>query len=115
MLVCIGKETWVGDLLPRTGRFCVNVLAHNQRDVAEAFAGVGGVSGEDRFRFGSWTIGSTGAPVLEESSASFDCFVEGIIERSTHLLVIGEVEEARMRGGRPDPLIWVERSFKGIR
>ncbi|MEV7012068.1 flavin reductase family protein [Streptosporangium sp. NPDC051022] len=106
LVACVNRGTRVGLALPDTGYFCVNVLAHDQRDVAEVFAGAPG----ERFGTGSWTRLTTGAPVLEGALASFDCRTDVIVERSTHYLVIGAVVDAAV-GADGSPLLYHSRRF----
>ena len=54
----------------------VNVLAQSQEHLAKRFADMLGGKHEDRFNYGKWTELVTGAPVLEEALAGFDCTVK---------------------------------------
>src|SRR5262245_52855117 len=66
----INKQSWICDALMRSGRFCINILGASQLDVAKAFS----VSPrEKRFETGVWTSLTTGAPVLAQAPAVFDC------------------------------------------
>lgn len=114
VIACVNRETWVGSMLPESDLFCVNVLGSRHRDVAEAFAGIGSAIGEERFRAGHWRVGSTGAPVLDGAIAAFDCSVDGILIRSTHLLVVGAVQEVTVGDPGDRPLIYVGRQFGSI-
>ncbi len=82
------------------GRICsVNVLSQKQMSLAEHF----GRSGlENKMTMGTWAAGVTGAPVLQESLAYFDCKVSHEVAAGDHQLVICEVIDARqLHAGRP--------------
>ncbi|WP_395667149.1 flavin reductase [Methylocella sp.] len=92
LLFCVYKSSTSAERVAENGVFCVNVLGPEGREVADVFAGKGGLSLEERFRTGSWTTLSTGAPVLEGALASFDCRLVDAKEFGTHLIMIGAVE-----------------------
>lgn len=101
MLVSInlGSSTW--GAIERFGHFCVNVLEANQVDVANRFAGRGGLKGSDRYLGSEWTSLVTGAGVLTGALASIDCEVEEVVQRHSHALVLGRVKAAVARRDGP--------------
>ncbi len=105
LLVCVNQRAEAHGLIHRGSVMCVNLLARQHRDLAARFAGQGGVSGAARFAMGEWTTLRTGAPVLADAVASFDCLVSERVESSTHSIFIGRVVAVR---SRPDasPLIY---------
>src|SRR4051794_23705851 len=52
-----------------------DLLRDEQRAIVAAFAGFGGQKGESRFEGTSWTVLSTGGPVLVDALATVDCRV----------------------------------------
>jgi flavin reductase (DIM6/NTAB) family NADH-FMN oxidoreductase RutF len=54
LLVCVDRGSSSTPALARLGAFEVNVLAADQREVAELFAGGSALSGPERFKAGSW-------------------------------------------------------------
>ncbi|MEJ8574856.1 flavin reductase family protein [Microbaculum marinum] len=111
LLVCINKATWLGAEIARSGAFSVNLLGRGQKPVGLAFAGIGGHSGEDRFAVGRWQDGATGAPLLGGAVASFECLVDQVIDRSTHLIVIGLVREVHGATEAGRGLIYADGNF----
>lgn len=95
MLVCINRSATRRPLLDRVGHFAVNLLGDRHQGLADRFAGRHGVAGADQFGRGGWTTLATGAPVLGDALAAFDCAIEEIIERHSHAIVIGRVEAVR--------------------
>lgn len=101
MIVCVNRNASAWPVIQKYRHFCINYLARTQRDVAERFAGSGGVKGRDRYAGASWTTLVTQAPVLTDALASIDCHVEEFIERHTHAIIIGRVGAVHVNGGKP--------------
>jgi flavin reductase (DIM6/NTAB) family NADH-FMN oxidoreductase RutF len=77
--------------LIKAGRaFTVNVLAQEQMDLARHF---GTKSGRDQDKLAgyAWRAGATGAPILEEALAWFDCRLQLTRRTGDHVLVAGQV------------------------
>ncbi len=98
LIVCVNKSASAHDAICRSHGFCVNVLDEDQRDLAKAFAGA--VAPENRFLCGLWLEVATGAPVLADALASFDCKVLSRSEANTHSVFVGLVVAARQGEGR---------------
>ena len=110
LLVCVNRDTDAHDMIARSGRFAVNVLASGQRIIADRFAGRTGHRGEERFRCGLWHTLATGAPVLEGSCSSFDCLLRQSVPAGTHTIYVGRVEAVR---SAPDllPIVYAEGEY----
>lgn len=84
------------------GRFCVNVLAEDQRRQCAAFAGRTG----DRFASGGFETGANGAPRLRGALAWVECQVENTFEAGDHLAIMGRVERLAAAGADRLPLVF---------
>lgn len=111
VIACINRETWVGQMAPESGVFCVNVLTREQTHVAETFAGRTDLSAGDRFQIGEWSDHQTGAPVLEHAIASFDCELDRAVEFATHVILIGHVKKTVLGPENTEPLRYVDGNF----
>ncbi|MGD5661026.1 flavin reductase family protein, partial [Xanthomonas citri pv. citri] len=69
-----------------------------------------GVNGDDRFAFGQWTRGTTGAPVLTDAVAAFDCVLAQEFETRTQSIFVGEVRGVSHFDGA-SPLVYLRSSF----
>ncbi|MFF4763472.1 flavin reductase family protein [Streptomyces sp. NPDC001292] len=114
LVVCVHRRSGIGRELGRTKRFCVNILSREQRAVAEAFAGVGGVE-DDRFDHGHWSSGTTGSPVLAGALSSFECVVDLIYGYPDRLIVIGNTQFVTNDADGADPLVYVSRQYGRVR
>lgn len=91
MLVSLNRSSSTWPVLNETGSFCVNILAGDQQEVADRFAGRGGEKGPERYAGAAWTQLVTGSGVLTGALASIDCELEHVVERHSHVLVFGRV------------------------
>src|SRR3982074_1610058 len=96
LIVSINRESSSWPLLQRHGFFGVNILTSDQLEIAERFAGKGGLKGGDRFAGAQWTTRASGVPLLVGALAAIDCEVEHIVERHSHAIVIGRVLDLQL-------------------
>jgi flavin reductase (DIM6/NTAB) family NADH-FMN oxidoreductase RutF len=89
MIVNINKSSSTWPVISRHGHFCVNILSADHKDVANRFAGVGGIKGAARYEGARWTTLISGAPILADALAAIDCEVEEILERHSHAIILG--------------------------
>jgi flavin reductase (DIM6/NTAB) family NADH-FMN oxidoreductase RutF len=91
LLLCVRRALSSYPTLVRLGAFAVSVLAADQREFAERFAGDSDVRGAERFAEGRWLSLPSGILCLADSIGVFDCEVDECIERHTHAIVISRV------------------------
>lgn len=96
-------------------RFAVNVLSHEQAEIAASFAGMLGLQGEARFGAGNAAWGQllTGAPVLGGAAASFDCELVQEVELSSHVLMVGLVRAVRVTP-TTTPLLFMDGTWASL-
>jgi len=115
LVVGINKQSYLGGLLNDVTTFAVSILEARHRHVAEAFSGrVDGVHGATRFAYGKWRYCGDGLPILEDAPACFVCKVDDVIERSTHMLLIGAVIDVHVAEEERDLLVYSARRFAGL-
>jgi flavin reductase (DIM6/NTAB) family NADH-FMN oxidoreductase RutF len=81
--------------------YAINVLAADQRPLAERFAS----KGIDRFEGTAWHPGLSGAPVIDGAVAVFECRGFQQHEAGDHIIFVGQVEHCSRRVGVP-PLVY---------
>jgi 3-hydroxy-9,10-secoandrosta-1,3,5(10)-triene-9,17-dione monooxygenase reductase component len=89
VLFCPSRESRTWPVIQRSGRFCVNVLAHGQRELSAVF----GRRGTDKFAGTAWTRSPGGAPLLPGVLTWVDCEIEDVHPAGDHLIVLGRVTE----------------------
>ena len=87
--------------------YAINILAADQRDLAERFA----VKGADRWADVEFTDGVGRAPVLSGAAATFECFNRSRYEEGDHVIFVGEVERCLHRAGATPLLFHGGRFF----
>ncbi len=113
LLVCVNRNSSTWSALGRHGAFAVNLVRARHAALAERFAGRGGLKGAARYGQASWLRLVTGAPVLEDALASFDCQIEDMIERHSHAIVIGKVVAVRL-AEEADALLYWRGAYEGL-
>jgi flavin reductase (DIM6/NTAB) family NADH-FMN oxidoreductase RutF len=106
VLFCVIRTSTSLPLLARCGRFAINILGAQHRALADRFAGRSGAKGGDRFDGASWRTLATGAPVLCDALAAVDCELEELIERHSHIVVIGRVVSIEVAESGPGLVYW---------
>jgi flavin reductase len=111
ILISIDKLSRLGELIAMTGGFSFAMLADDQREVADAFAGR--VEAHERFDRGQWSEWPSGHPMLAGAVTALDCEVIGTMETGTHVLFAGAVVEAETITSRM-PLLWQRHQYHGL-
>ena len=76
-------------------RYAVNVLAHDQADLARRFSR----PHADRFAGVPYRLGTSGAPLIEGCIAWFECTQHTQLKAGDHVVFIGEVEHCERKPG----------------
>jgi flavin reductase (DIM6/NTAB) family NADH-FMN oxidoreductase RutF len=100
LMVAVDKLHYSLDLLRSTKNFCVNLLGEDQQALAARFARHA-TTGEDKLGDVAQRPADSGAAILTDAVAYFDCEVSSMMETGDHMLVIGRVEDAAVLGERP--------------
>ena len=102
-LVALGirKDSGSYEILQKGKIFTVNLLGKDQKSIAEHFVKPAVVAGE-KLASVRTKKGKTGAPILEEAIAYFECEVREIAnQHGDHAIVIGEVVDAGIHRDEP--------------
>lgn len=110
LIVCVNRNASAHTRIREEGAFAINFLHEDHALLALTFSGQKGVNGDDRFAFGQWTRGVTGAPVLTDAVAAFDCVLSKEFETGTHSIFVGEVRGVSHSDGAA-PLVYLRSSF----
>ena len=98
LAIGIHPESYSYQLLQAGGVCTVNVLGQDQYALAEHF----GRSANDKMAGFQWQKDTTGAPILSESLAYFDCQVSHYADAGDHKIAVCKViAAARLNEGRP--------------
>ncbi len=75
--------------------YAINILAADQRALAERFA----TKGADRWAGVAHSAGMAGAPLIDGAVAQFECFNRSRYDEGDHVIFVGEVEHCSHRTG----------------
>lgn len=110
VLVCVANEGQMARLVAESGVFAVNVLAEGQGSVSRFFA-TRGRGAVDHFEGVRTRVATTGAPVIENCLAYFDCRLVANYPGGDHRILVGQVLEAcGCQAGRP--LLYFDRDYR---
>lgn len=108
ILVCVEKIATMHDAIISCSHFAVNVLAHDQEQIARRFAEVEG----NRFEGIGFSRGGNSSPIIDNALAVLECRRATTYEGGDHTIVIGEVETATWRDDKP--LLYYRGGYAGI-
>jgi flavin reductase len=115
LLVCVHQKSPVAEAIKQNGVFSVSLLGHDHRQVSEVFAGRVKTEIGCKFACGLWGRLQTGAPVMADAPAAFDCRVAETLTVGTHLVLIGQVVATRAeREVTSTPLIYANQGYRAL-
>jgi len=97
LIICIDKRAETHPHFFDSRCFVVNILAEDQAELSIHFAKSGG----EKFGALPFSTNRDGVPVLEGTLAHVECRIVETHEGGDHVIHIGEVQHAEVRGGRP--------------
>ena len=93
VVMAVRADSTSNGMIQRTGRFSLNVLAADQKDLAAVFfkpqKAVGG-----RFDAAPFTLGALGLPLLDGALGGVECELVGQVARGDHTIFVGAVKSA---------------------
>lgn len=98
LLACLNTASRTQEVVTRTGVFAVNILAHDQGELAARFARSGL---PDKFDGVGVRRGQTGVPLLDGALAVIECRVAEVVTGGTHRVFLGRVVHAEAGEGSP--------------
>jgi flavin reductase (NADH)/flavin reductase len=112
LLCCINRQNGSYAMIRHCGVFAVNVLALDDRHLADQFARP--IAAAEKFALGLWHSLATGAPVLESALVGFDCRLNQAVEAGTHGILFGHIQAIRTRTAAAKPLLYAHGSYGGF-
>jgi flavin reductase (DIM6/NTAB) family NADH-FMN oxidoreductase RutF len=111
LLVSLGRDSSSARLIAESGRFGVSLLGDTMGDVAAGFAR----PGEERFRHGRWsTLADDGQWLADGALAGFDCIVDDMIPRHSHVIVLGRVAAMATAAASDGPLLYWRQGYREL-
>jgi flavin reductase (DIM6/NTAB) family NADH-FMN oxidoreductase RutF len=93
VVMAVRADSTSNGVIQRTGRFALNVLAADQKDLAAVFfkpqKALGG-----RFDAAPFQLGALGLPILDDALGAVECELVGQVAAGDHTVFVGEVKSA---------------------
>jgi flavin reductase (DIM6/NTAB) family NADH-FMN oxidoreductase RutF len=93
VVMAVRSDSTSNGIIQRTGRFSLNVLSADQKDLAAVFfkpqTAIGG-----RFDAAPFQLGELGLPILEGGLGAVECELVGQVAAGDHTVFVGEVKNA---------------------
>jgi len=109
VLWSLQNDSEMFEAFERAGRFSVNVLRADQRDMSGQYA----EKGDHLLEPGHFELGGSGVPVLPESLASFECELEARHPGGDHVILVGRVLEFAQRDNG-EPLLFCCGAYREL-
>ncbi|BCH28942.1 hypothetical protein MesoLjLc_08720 [Mesorhizobium sp. L-8-10] len=101
LLVCVNRSAEAHDVIVANGRFSVNLLDVDHKELALRFAGQDGTKGASRFDEGRWGTGALDLPVLEDALCAIECELMASHVVGSHSMFVGSIVGVDSRAGEP--------------
>ncbi len=111
-LVCVDLKATSYPVLERAGRFAVNILAADQEEISDFFAGTtpeDNPMGDVRYE-----LSATGSPLIEGAIAWLDCKTHSILDGGDHKIFVGEVVSCQVVRPEAEPLLFFRGKYREI-
>lgn len=114
VLICVGHERSIHPVIAAAGRFVVNILGEDARDLSDCFAGAPSELPREAFCNAAFRYGAGGMPILTQAIAHLVCEVERILEAGDHTIYLARVADAGMRERSGRPLLYFRGRYLRI-
>lgn len=104
-LICVERNATTLAPLLESRVFGLSILNKNQSVIARLFA----TKSQNKFCECPFVVGRTGVPLIDGAVGHIECLVTQTIEAGDHVVVIGQVEHAGVKGG--EPLVYFRSAF----
>ncbi|MFA0088626.1 4-hydroxyphenylacetate 3-monooxygenase, reductase component [Vibrio sp. 10N.261.51.F12] len=112
VLVCVNRNSASNEIFKSNGRMCINVCASEHQEMSMHFAGMTGLSMEERFQLPQWTLNQHNVPILSGALATLEGKIGVMQESGTHTVFFVEIETITTQN--KDALIYFDRQFKHV-
>jgi flavin reductase (DIM6/NTAB) family NADH-FMN oxidoreductase RutF len=112
ILVSVERSTVMHKLVMDSKAFAINILDEHGEATARFFADNARLNGPE-FREGTYHLGVTGSPILEEATASFEATLDRKLDAGDHTVLVGQVVALKVVRDAT-PLIYYRSGYRGL-
>ena len=114
VMVCINSKSQMNSVFQENGKLSVNILNHEQEEMACHFAGMTGLAMADRFTQPGWQNGQLQQPILENALATLEGDIYDVRQVGTHFVYMAEIKHISVREDGHG-LIYFKRRFHSVK
>ncbi|WP_099074327.1 4-hydroxyphenylacetate 3-monooxygenase, reductase component [Proteus alimentorum] len=114
VMVCINSKSQMNAIFQENGKLSINILNHEQEEMACHFAGMTGLAMADRFSQPGWQNGQLQQPVLINALACLEGDIYDVRQVGTHFVYMTEIKNISVREDG-DGLIYFKRRFHSVK
>ena len=111
LLLCIHHQSPAASAILKNRAFCANLLAEDQQDHANLFAGRSTTDRAERFDRIAWEAGGIGQPILSGATAAFECRLATALLWETHHILVGRVASVLL-SDNASALLYGQRAYR---
>jgi flavin reductase len=111
LLLCIHHQSPAAAAILKNRAFCANLLAEDQQNLANLFAGRSTTDRAERFDRIAWEPGEVGQPLLLGATAAFECRLATALLWETHHIIVGRVASVRL-SDNASALLYGQRAYR---
>ena len=111
-LVCVDLGATSYPVIDQAGKFAINLLADDQEDVSNFFAGT--TSPDNPMGDNEYRMSDLGSPLIEGSLAWLDCRTHSILDGGDHKIFVGEVASCEIARPDADPLLFFRGKYRRV-
>lgn len=111
-LVCVDLGATSYPVIDQAGKFAINLLADDQEDVSNFFAGT--TSPDNPMGDNEYRMSDLGSPLIEGALAWLDCRTHSILDGGDHKIFVGEVASCEIVRPDADPLLFFRGRYRRI-
>jgi len=111
LLACIHHQSPAATAIMANRAFCANLLAEDQQELSNLFAGRAGGDHTQRFAKADWAHGPLGQPRLAGATAVFECRLATALLWETHYIIVGQVQSMDLSDS-PAALLYGQRAYR---
>lgn len=112
LLFCVNQQSELHDVLKQNRYVCVNILNHQQEELAKHFAGMLDSSMAERFTWDLWEEGEHGVPVLRQAIANLQGEIVEAYPVGSHSIFVVQLSAIALSPNHC--LVYFDRQFKTV-
>jgi flavin reductase (DIM6/NTAB) family NADH-FMN oxidoreductase RutF len=112
ILVSVERSTEMHKLVMASRVFAINILGEDAEGTARFFADNARLKGPE-FVAGSYRVGVSGAPLLNEAVAYIEATVHSTLEAGDHSVIVGQVAALEVRS-EVEPLVYYRSGYRRL-